>query len=174
FFMKEEVFANKFGFFREAMKWRQRYKRPRELNKSTKNAYGDKELEITFWLQQSLLLPEDINNGDIIAVTSIMVFKFGRKGYVNLFDFDGGGVDFDGGAIVVPLTVERLMNSQISDRFDCSFSFIQLQNWTDPIIYGTQEDWSSNLKTILEWSPFASKDDLIQQTFIMSDPLDYY
>ncbi|KAL8250823.1 hypothetical protein R6Q59_034516 [Mikania micrantha] len=37
------------------------------------------------------------------------------------------------------------------------------KNWPDPILYGTQEDWSSNLKTILEWSPFASKDDLIQQ-----------
>ncbi|KAL8231067.1 hypothetical protein R6Q57_000845 [Mikania cordata] len=37
------------------------------------------------------------------------------------------------------------------------------KNWPDPILYGTQGDWSSNLKTILEWSPFASKDDLIQE-----------
>ncbi|KAI3785315.1 hypothetical protein L1987_44431 [Smallanthus sonchifolius] len=36
-------------------------------------------------------------------------------------------------------------------------------HWPEPILYGTQEDWFSNLKTILEWSPFASKDDLIQQ-----------
>ncbi|KAL8257182.1 hypothetical protein R6Q59_029223 [Mikania micrantha] len=37
------------------------------------------------------------------------------------------------------------------------------KHWSEPILYGTQEDWSTNLKTILEWSPFNSKDDLIQQ-----------
>ncbi|KAF5791306.1 putative histidine kinase/HSP90-like ATPase superfamily [Helianthus annuus] len=37
------------------------------------------------------------------------------------------------------------------------------KNRSDPITYGSQEDWLSNLKTILEWSPFASIDDLIQQ-----------
>ncbi|KAJ0753805.1 putative histidine kinase/HSP90-like ATPase superfamily, morc, S5 domain 2 [Helianthus annuus] len=37
------------------------------------------------------------------------------------------------------------------------------KNRPDPITYGSQEDWLSNLKTILEWSPFASIDDLIQQ-----------
>ncbi|CAN6563234.1 unnamed protein product [Malus baccata var. baccata] len=36
-------------------------------------------------------------------------------------------------------------------------------NWVEPIIYGSQDDWTSNLKTILEWSPFASKDDLMRQ-----------
>ncbi|PON71531.1 Histidine kinase-like ATPase, C-terminal domain containing protein [Parasponia andersonii] len=36
-------------------------------------------------------------------------------------------------------------------------------NWAEPIIYGSNEDWSSNLKTILEWSPFASKEDLMLQ-----------
>lgn len=37
------------------------------------------------------------------------------------------------------------------------------KHWAEPILYGNQDDWSTNLKTILEWSPFASKDDLIQQ-----------
>ncbi|KAJ0733212.1 putative histidine kinase/HSP90-like ATPase superfamily, morc, S5 domain 2 [Helianthus annuus] len=37
------------------------------------------------------------------------------------------------------------------------------KHWAEPILYGTQEDWSTNLKTILEWSPFATKDELIQQ-----------
>lgn len=37
----------------------------------------------------------------------------------------------------------------------------------EPIIYGSQDDWTSNLKTILEWSPFASKDDLMRQVFWM-------
>ncbi|KAK1422148.1 hypothetical protein QVD17_25065 [Tagetes erecta] len=37
------------------------------------------------------------------------------------------------------------------------------RHWPEPILYGTQEDWSANLKTILEWSPFTSKDDLVQQ-----------
>ncbi|GAV72195.1 HATPase_c_3 domain-containing protein [Cephalotus follicularis] len=36
-------------------------------------------------------------------------------------------------------------------------------HWAEPIIHSSQEDWSSNLKTILEWSPFASKEELMQQ-----------
>lgn len=36
-------------------------------------------------------------------------------------------------------------------------------NWSEPIIYSSKDDWSSNLKTILEWSPFASKEDLLLQ-----------
>ncbi|KAK0603456.1 hypothetical protein LWI29_005162 [Acer saccharum] len=36
-------------------------------------------------------------------------------------------------------------------------------HWAEPIIYGSQDDWTFNLKTILEWSPFASKDELMQQ-----------
>ncbi|KAL7144167.1 hypothetical protein ABFS83_08G240700 [Erythranthe nasuta] len=36
-------------------------------------------------------------------------------------------------------------------------------NWAEPILYGSKDDWSGNLKTILQWSPFASKDDLMLQ-----------
>ncbi|XP_021908301.1 protein MICRORCHIDIA 2-like [Carica papaya] len=36
-------------------------------------------------------------------------------------------------------------------------------HWAEPIVYGSHDDWSSNLKTILEWSPFASKEELMQQ-----------
>lgn len=36
-------------------------------------------------------------------------------------------------------------------------------HWAEPIIYSSKEDWSTNLKTILEWSPFASKEELMQQ-----------
>lgn len=36
-------------------------------------------------------------------------------------------------------------------------------HWAEPIIYGSQDDWFTNLKTILEWSPFASKDELMLQ-----------
>lgn len=36
-------------------------------------------------------------------------------------------------------------------------------NWAEPIIYSSKDDWSSNLKTILQWSPFASKDELMLQ-----------
>ncbi|KAL8249685.1 hypothetical protein R6Q59_006553 [Mikania micrantha] len=43
------------------------------------------------------------------------------------------------------------------------------KHWSEPILYGTQEDWSTNLKTILEWSPFNSKDDLIQQDIKLID-----
>ncbi|KAF6160526.1 hypothetical protein GIB67_019466 [Kingdonia uniflora] len=34
---------------------------------------------------------------------------------------------------------------------------------TKPIIYGSQDDWSTNLKIILEWSPFASEKELMLQ-----------
>ncbi|KAI3767956.1 hypothetical protein L2E82_18385 [Cichorium intybus] len=37
------------------------------------------------------------------------------------------------------------------------------KHWAEPLVYGSQDDWSTNLNTILEWSPFASKDDLMQQ-----------
>ncbi|XP_022136619.1 protein MICRORCHIDIA 2-like isoform X2 [Momordica charantia] len=37
------------------------------------------------------------------------------------------------------------------------------QHWAEPIIYTSKEDWSSNLETILEWSPFESKEDLLMQ-----------
>ncbi|GER40393.1 histidine kinase [Striga asiatica] len=36
-------------------------------------------------------------------------------------------------------------------------------SWAEPIVYSSKDDWSSNLKTIIQWSPFASKDDLMQQ-----------
>ncbi|EEF28730.1 zinc finger protein, putative [Ricinus communis] len=36
-------------------------------------------------------------------------------------------------------------------------------HWAEPIIYSSQDDWSSNLNMILEWSPFTSKDMLMQQ-----------
>ncbi|XP_010526779.1 PREDICTED: protein MICRORCHIDIA 2-like [Tarenaya hassleriana] len=36
-------------------------------------------------------------------------------------------------------------------------------NWPEPIIYGSKEDWSSDLETLLKWSPFSSKDELMQQ-----------
>ncbi|KAG6645648.1 hypothetical protein I3843_08G130600 [Carya illinoinensis] len=36
-------------------------------------------------------------------------------------------------------------------------------HWAEPIIYGSQDDWSSNLKVILEWSPFPSKEELMLQ-----------
>ncbi|KAJ4714283.1 Protein MICRORCHIDIA like [Melia azedarach] len=36
-------------------------------------------------------------------------------------------------------------------------------HWAEPIIYSSQDDWSFNLKTIIEWSPFGSKSELMQQ-----------
>ncbi|XP_073122621.1 protein MICRORCHIDIA 2-like [Henckelia pumila] len=36
-------------------------------------------------------------------------------------------------------------------------------NCAQPIFYSSKEDWSTNLSTILEWSPFATKDDLMLQ-----------
>ncbi|KAL5557612.1 hypothetical protein UlMin_039848 [Ulmus minor] len=42
-------------------------------------------------------------------------------------------------------------------------------HWAVPIIYSSQNDWSSNLKTILEWSPFASKEELLHQFETIGD-----
>ncbi|XP_028774654.1 protein MICRORCHIDIA 2 [Neltuma alba] len=36
-------------------------------------------------------------------------------------------------------------------------------HWAEPIIYSSEEDWKANLKTILDWSPFASKEELMLQ-----------
>uniref|UniRef100_A0A7C9AK86 Adenosinetriphosphatase n=1 Tax=Opuntia streptacantha TaxID=393608 RepID=A0A7C9AK86_OPUST len=36
-------------------------------------------------------------------------------------------------------------------------------NWAQPIIYGAQDDWTTNLKTILDWSPFSSREELMMQ-----------
>lgn len=41
-------------------------------------------------------------------------------------------------------------------------------HWAEPIIYGSQDDWSTNLETILEWSPFASKDELMLQVCLIA------
>ncbi|XP_026449636.1 protein MICRORCHIDIA 2-like isoform X2 [Papaver somniferum] len=40
---------------------------------------------------------------------------------------------------------------------------------TQPIICGSQADWSSNLKLILQWSPFASEEELMQQDICLKD-----
>ena len=32
-----------------------------------------------------------------------------------------------------------------------------------PLVYGSQGDWDSSLKIILDWSPFSSKEELLQQ-----------
>uniref|UniRef100_A0A803KYL1 Morc S5 domain-containing protein n=1 Tax=Chenopodium quinoa TaxID=63459 RepID=A0A803KYL1_CHEQI len=36
-------------------------------------------------------------------------------------------------------------------------------HWAEPIIYSSHNDWTTNLKTILEWSPFATKEELMMQ-----------
>ncbi|KAK7262898.1 hypothetical protein RJT34_30479 [Clitoria ternatea] len=36
-------------------------------------------------------------------------------------------------------------------------------HWAEPIIYSSQDEWSANLKTILDWSPFTSKEELMLQ-----------
>ncbi|XP_010679818.2 protein MICRORCHIDIA 2 isoform X1 [Beta vulgaris subsp. vulgaris] len=36
-------------------------------------------------------------------------------------------------------------------------------HWAEPIIYSSKDDWTANLNNILEWSPFATKEDLMMQ-----------
>ncbi|CAO2828084.1 unnamed protein product [Amaranthus hypochondriacus] len=37
------------------------------------------------------------------------------------------------------------------------------KHWAEPIIYSSLDDWTSNMNTILEWSPFATKEELMMQ-----------
>ncbi|QCD81795.1 Histidine kinase-like ATPase [Vigna unguiculata] len=36
-------------------------------------------------------------------------------------------------------------------------------HWPEPIVYTSQDEWTANLKTILDWSPFTSKEELMLQ-----------
>ncbi|WVZ25237.1 hypothetical protein V8G54_003781 [Vigna mungo] len=36
-------------------------------------------------------------------------------------------------------------------------------HWPEPIVYSSQDEWTANLKTILDWSPFTSKEELMLQ-----------
>lgn len=47
--------------------------------------------------------------------------------------------------------------------FELQVDFDVSGNDAKPIVYGTQHSWNSNLQTILEWSPFQSKDELMLQ-----------
>ncbi|KAJ0971057.1 hypothetical protein J5N97_019016 [Dioscorea zingiberensis] len=38
-----------------------------------------------------------------------------------------------------------------------------IDNQAVPLVFGSQEDWDSNLKTILDWSPFSSREELMLQ-----------
>ncbi|KAM0848254.1 hypothetical protein ACQ4PT_054507 [Festuca glaucescens] len=38
-----------------------------------------------------------------------------------------------------------------------------------PLVYGSQGDWDSSLKIILDWSPFSSKEELLKQDILLRD-----
>ncbi|XP_044469189.1 protein MICRORCHIDIA 2-like isoform X2 [Mangifera indica] len=61
------------------------------------------------------------------------------------------------------LSYTFLRKTQQNDVFVPMIDFDISSHVADPITYGSQDDWSSNLKTILEWSPFASKTELMEQ-----------
>ncbi|KAL2577027.1 hypothetical protein AAZV13_16G107900 [Glycine max] len=47
--------------------------------------------------------------------------------------------------------------------FSLQIDFDISGHWAEPIIYSSQDEWSANLKTILDWSPFTSKEELMLQ-----------
>ncbi|KAJ0097488.1 hypothetical protein Patl1_28998 [Pistacia atlantica] len=61
------------------------------------------------------------------------------------------------------LSYTFLRKTQQNDVIVPMIDFDISGHWADPITYGSQDDWSSNLETILEWSPFASKTELMEQ-----------
>ncbi|XP_017436584.1 protein MICRORCHIDIA 1 isoform X2 [Vigna angularis] len=42
-------------------------------------------------------------------------------------------------------------------------------HWPEPIVYSSQDEWTANLKTILDWSPFTSKEELMLQDIMLRD-----
>lgn len=50
-------------------------------------------------------------------------------------------------------------------HFFLQIDFDISKNWVEPINYGSEDDWCSNLNAILEWSPFSSKGELMEQVF---------
>ncbi|PWA42003.1 hypothetical protein CTI12_AA548740 [Artemisia annua] len=53
----------------------------------------------------------------------------------------------------------KVAKKSLNTKIDYDIS----KHWAEPILYGTQEDWYNNLKLILEWSPFTSEEELLQQ-----------
>ncbi|CAN0861472.1 Protein MICRORCHIDIA 2 [Linum grandiflorum] len=46
-------------------------------------------------------------------------------------------------------------------------------HWAEPIVFSSQDDWSSNLNLILEWSPFTSKEELLEQDIRLRDEVNH-
>lgn len=47
--------------------------------------------------------------------------------------------------------------------FSLQIDFDTSGHWPEPIVYSSQDEWTANLKTILDWSPFTSKEELMLQ-----------
>ncbi|EXC35504.1 hypothetical protein L484_026811 [Morus notabilis] len=61
------------------------------------------------------------------------------------------------------LSYTYLRKTGLDDVIVPMIDFDISSHWAEPIIYGSHDDWSSDLKTILEWSPFTSKEELMLQ-----------
>lgn len=48
-------------------------------------------------------------------------------------------------------------------EYNLQVDFDISDHWAEPIIYSSKDDWSSNLNIMLQWSPFASKDEIMLQ-----------
>lgn len=68
---------------------------------------------------------------------------------------------------LVTLPVSIYSQNSYLDCFFMQIDFDITSNWAEPIIYGSHDDWSSNLTTILEWSPFTSKEELMLQVHLI-------
>ncbi|CAJ1942451.1 unnamed protein product [Sphenostylis stenocarpa] len=100
---------------------------------------------------------DEIHNG----ATFVKIDKFDVKkdnSPALCFLDDGGGMD--------PNSIRKCMSlgysskkskTTIGQYFDIS------GHWAEPIIYSSQDEWSANLKTIMDWSPFTSKEELMLQ-----------
>jgi len=61
-----------------------------------------------------------------------------------------------------------LLSYFYSVSFSLQIDFDISGHWAEPIIYSSQHEWSANLKTILDWSPFTSKEELMLQVHFIS------
>jgi hypothetical protein len=76
--------------------------------------------------------------------------------------------------IVVPMVCQNCKQDMFEEGYFClsrSYIFPSLlqldfkiqDGEVVPLVYGSQGDWDSSLKIILDWSPFCSKEELLQQ-----------
>ncbi|KAG5530274.1 hypothetical protein RHGRI_030593 [Rhododendron griersonianum] len=110
----------------------------------------------------ALLFQDDGGGMDTEGIRKCMSLGYSsKKANTTIGQYQLAGLSGKKVSLVTNITVLRPDLSAMA--LEQSVDFDISNHWAEPIIYGSQDDWSTNLETILEWSPFASKDELMLQ-----------